>query len=533
MKYLIYILCLLSTLPTMAQHTFSTTIGQQHRQVLENGCNVFSLSDTTYIIANNYLDSLGINKLNLIKIDGQGHILWEKNHRVTSGAVIFTCIGELIHTKDGGFAFGSFKYQNASYGEEAFLMKFNSTGGLLWQKRYGNKEQHERTLALQQFEDGGYVLSGFSFPSDFDSTTIYIVRTDVSGKKLWEKYISAPKEKDKDYMRSLSVDVNLDGEIVIGGLMAEVNFNDSDGTHLEDGIVLKLDSLGNEIWRKYYETRDELNDCDTYIKTLPTGGGYIVWGCERYAISPSSEFVVDSYFIQQLTEEGDTVWTTFLDDGSRENGGTKEIENIHFLEDGHLLIIGTNTVQPNAAPRFGYLAKCTSNGDLIWERTFDFYGESLPVSNDNFFYDVALTPDGGFMVSGRITFYGEPALSGTRTQVWLLRLDSMGCLYPDCTDKPIVVDIEEVLVEELEGGLKIVPNPSKGMANVYWTPQETEIPAQIQIFDLTGRQVFNAVVNANSGQANLPTTIAKNGIYVCVLKIDNHISYQTKWVVVQ
>lgn len=528
MKYLIYILCLLSTLPTMAQHTFSTTIGQQHRQVLENGCNVFSLSDTTYIIANNYLDSLGINKLNLIKIDGQGHILWEKNHRVTSGAVIFTCIGELIHTKDGGFAFGSFKYQNASYGEEAFLMKFNSTGGLLWQKRYGNKHQHERTLALRQFEDGGYVLSGFSFPSDFDSTTIYTVRTDENGKKLWEKYITAPKDKEKDYIRSLSIDVNLDGEIVIGGLTAEVNFNDSDGTHHEDGIVLKLDSLGNEIWRKYYETRDELNDCDTYVKTLPSGGGYIVWGCERYATSPSSEGVVDTYFLQQLNEEGDTIWTIFLDDGSRENGGRKEIHNVHFLEDGNLLLIGATKNMWSFAPRFGYLAKYTPYGTLIWERTFNFYGENSLVANYNYFYDVAITPDKGFMVSGRINIRSNLE---TITQVWLLRLDSMGCLYPDCTEEPILVDIEEVLVEELERELKIVPNPSKGKSTIYFPPITILSTSELKIYNILGglEEVYS--ISSNQRFLEFNTLDWESGFYLLSWEVEGRVLERGKLVV--
>ncbi|MEZ4884770.1 MAG: T9SS type A sorting domain-containing protein [Chitinophagales bacterium] len=81
--------------------------------------------------------------------------------------------------------------------------------------------------------------------------------------------------------------------------------------------------------------------------------------------------------------------------------------------------------------------------------------------------------------------------------------------------------------------LQILPNPSKGIANVYWTPQEVEQPAQIQIFDLTGREVASYAVDAATGQTQLFVEGLKNGIYICVLKIGEEITYQTKWVVVK
>lgn len=80
--------------------------------------------------------------------------------------------------------------------------------------------------------------------------------------------------------------------------------------------------------------------------------------------------------------------------------------------------------------------------------------------------------------------------------------------------------------------LQILPNPSKGIANIYWTPQE-ETFGELKIFDLTGRQIANYAVNPAIGHTQLSIEGLKNGIYICTLSIGEQITYQTKWVVVQ
>lgn len=75
--------------------------------------------------------------------------------------------------------------------------------------------------------------------------------------------------------------------------------------------------------------------------------------------------------------------------------------------------------------------------------------------------------------------------------------------------------------------LQILPNPSKGRANVYWTPQKGTF-AELKIFDLTGRQVATYVTDATTGQTQLSIEGLKNGIYICTLHIGKQITYQAK-----
>ena len=89
----------------------------------------------------------------------------------------------------------------------------------------------------------------------------------------------------------------------------------------------------------------------------------------------------------------------------------------------------------------------------------------LGEDRENYFTDVVELPDKGFMLTGT-------AFSATDQDVWLVRLDSMGCLEPGCGDTVTAV----INIPNQNGLFSIYPNPVSNTSTV-----EIKIPDDFQI----------------------------------------------------
>jgi hypothetical protein len=107
----------------------------------------------------------------IIFISGFTHSLYAQNPAVlwkrhlNNNSTFF----DLKATADGGFiAAGTINTgSTATTGENAWLVKTDDTGGVIWQKSYGGSAQ-DRFTQVVITADGGYIAAGFTLSNDGD-----------------------------------------------------------------------------------------------------------------------------------------------------------------------------------------------------------------------------------------------------------------------------------------------------------------------------------------------------------------------------
>lgn len=175
---------------------------------------------------------------------------------------------------------------------------------------------------------------------------------------------------------------NDNGYIVVGG-------TDFEGG---DGLVLKTDSEGNELWRKTFPNGGFEGLCIT------SDGGYIISGIYRGTIHKA--------FLVKLDEEGNVEWEKKI--GESPGGWIVQIQQ---TSDGGYIGAGTYYSRNGD----GWLLKLDANGNELWRKTFGFE------DSDDWFHSVYQTDDGGYILPGWKTNVVEMFSDG-----WILKTDIDG-----------------------------------------------------------------------------------------------------------
>lgn len=125
-----------------------------------------------------------------------------------------------------------------------YLVKTDSMGRHLWSKNYGGLNS-DWAYSVERTLDNGFLLSGFSnsFSSDYDP---FVVKTDNDGNLLWQKVYPL---NDWDFIYG-SVALP-DSSFILCG---ETYSNSIGGA---DGLLMRIDKLGNLIWMKNIGTTND------------------------------------------------------------------------------------------------------------------------------------------------------------------------------------------------------------------------------------------------------------------------------------
>jgi hypothetical protein len=172
----------------------------------------FSIQQTTdrgYIIAGSTLSFGSGGDVYLVKTDLNGNLQWSE----AVGGAGFDRAYFVKQTDDQGFIIAG---ETSSFGAGAtdvFLIKTNSSGSVSWSKTFGSTAS-EWANEVRQTSDGGYILTGRtgSFGSNCDA---YLIKTDHTGNLMWSKAFGG---NDADY--GYSVAQAADGGYIIGGFTA-------------------------------------------------------------------------------------------------------------------------------------------------------------------------------------------------------------------------------------------------------------------------------------------------------------------------
>ena len=318
-----------------------------------------------------YTQSFGAdsNDVYLVKTDSLGNIDWYRLY----GGEDYDDAQSLRQTSDGGYIIAG---RTASFGAgsiDMYVVKTNSQGDTIWTNTYGGVTSDDAESVIQT-SDRGYAIAGDFRLSYMDLYEMYLVKTDSLGDTLWTRTYGGPDDRTAHCIRQTS-----DGGYILVG--------DNTQSSGYDIYLVKTDCLGNLQWTGTYGG-DETDRARSVLQTLD--GGYVVVGFTySFGVGWSDVYVIKTDSL------GDTLWTRTY--GGYHYDYADEVQQTH---DGNYIIVG-GTLSYGAGDYNLYMLKINTIGDTIW--TMVYGGEDSEYGRS-----VALTSDGGYIVSGEFRIYIPP-----------------------------------------------------------------------------------------------------------------------------
>ncbi len=263
-------------------------------------------------------------------------------------------------TQDGGYIVSGETTSFGAGGKDWFVMKINANGVEQWTKTYGSSSSDDgNSITIKQTSDLGYILAGhtegFGAGSFYDS---YIIKLDNLGNILWEKRISGSSyDSFRDVIELSNGDFLLTGS---GLSFASGNM---------DAHMVRISSTGNLVWIKNLGTNGrEHSQC---ILELPTGE-YLLAGNTNITNSGGNRA---NAFLIKTTNNGVPLW------GKQYNNSTffTDINETILLNDGNLLSVG-ETRTADAAGHDIFLLKTDTGGTVIWSKKYGGASNDLGVN---------------------------------------------------------------------------------------------------------------------------------------------------------
>lgn len=332
-------------------------------------------------------------------------------------------------TSDGGCVIVGETYSLGIGNADVYLVKTNSSGKLLWQKTFGAMGR-DVGFCVIQLVGGGYVIAGETESFGHGGTDMYLAKTDGIGNRVWEKTLGGPYG---DGARAVAE--TPDGGFIVAGWTG--SFGDG-GANV---YVVKTDALGNLVWQKVFGGDGD----DWAYSVLSTAtSDYIIGGYSESFVSGTGG-LADFYLIK-INPEGQLVWQhTYGNEFA--NYGRSMIP----AADGGYVMAGSGV------PGF-YLVKADSAGTRQWE--------AAPVA-DIFDGGYAVAPglDDGYVIAGM-----SSTGSANTQDVYLIGTDSLGAKTWERTYGGNLSDRAWSIARAANGGYFVVGETESygaGLTDVY------------------------------------------------------------------
>ena len=336
----------------------------------------------------------------------------------------------------GTITVGSTSVTWAGGNADGFLTKFDNNGNPIWVKGFGGQADDVALDVAVDANDNLYITGYFQGagalafdadpgpgvflleqPAPFLSRDCFIIKLDSNGDFVWAKQVSNPAAVANEDSKSIEVDSA--GNVYIGGSFNYADFDpdpiaehilfSTNGGASTDGFLLKLDTDGNFVWVKTFDSTGIVQvidmEFDTNEDLLLTGRFRNTVDLDPNAGSaPFTSNGNDDIFMAKLSSDGDFIW------GQSFGGSTNDyVSTIKNLPSGIYLggeFAGTVDLDPSAGVNTfvslgfsdAYLSKFDTDGN--YDYSYVLGGDSTNFEN---FYDIKEGANGNLYATGQFS----------------------------------------------------------------------------------------------------------------------------------
>lgn len=444
---------------------------------------------------------IGMSSYTMVKIAADGQLAWSKDIVFASQNYYYNSI---VASADSAYLLSGYistLNPNSGFDQSLIVTKTDTLGNVLWTS-YIDSTNGTFANNILDTPDGGALVAYTEL--DIPSRNIMLARFSGSGVLLWHKRYAISSSKNVSYAISKSHD----GGYVIASKYDLV------------GFVLKVDSLGNQVWTRTSSVPISTANNMTDIARAGSGYAFLMYTPDVYFLDASGNAIIDKQFVGV--------------------NGTLVFSNISETSDGGLLISGkwVDATFTNAP----MLIKTDSSGNVQWSRVY----------RRNFCYPIEQfeTADGGYFMVDEIVY-------NNTYKTYVVKTDSLG--DSKCTDAPFTASVSSVLFNTnpatcvitngrmpttsligtttprpLSDSIKcqtliglnepdhnnaynIYPNPGDGNFTVKATKG-----VSIAVYDMQGKLVLSAIAQSELTAINLTSFAA--GLYAVVIVDEKHYS---------
>ncbi|MBD3405029.1 MAG: hypothetical protein GF411_02700 [Candidatus Lokiarchaeota archaeon] len=194
----------------------------------------------------------GLQDVFIVQLTSEGSIEWQELYGGGSEDRAL-CVRQTAD--DGLIVFGSSSSDDltcANLGDyDFYALRLNTTSGMIWEQLYGGSGR-EWGFTILETSDGGYIACGLSDSTDIVACPAlgdwdsYIIRIDSDGELLWQKRYGG-SAADLSYV----IKATDDGFILSGGSWSS-DIENCTNHGERDFYIYKIDTDGNLLWQRLY-----------------------------------------------------------------------------------------------------------------------------------------------------------------------------------------------------------------------------------------------------------------------------------------
>lgn len=478
-----------------SDYTTNVTTDLQGNYIVAGKFYSTSISFGAYIL-NNTSDSV-YHDIFIVKYDSSGNVIWAKreggiyNDQINSittdsnGNIFFTG-----YFNSPSITFGTYTFANPGPGTKLFVVKYNSTGNVIWAKQppdgygFGNgvstDTQGNCIVTGQFFNDsisfGPYTL----FNSNAYYDDVFVVKYDMNGNVLWAKQAGG---KSSDIGVAISTDSQ--GNIIVlgrflsdsiffaGQTISNVSNLEYGFTYLSDIFCVKYDSNGNILWIKHSGSNGEDigNDIstDNYGNIIFTGyfrGNSIIFGTDTL-LNADTTFTKD-FFLVKCDSAGNVLWANRSGFTGDDQGNGVDIDtNGNCIVVGYFnsfsITFGLNNLINNGNTDI-FVVKYDSMGNNIWASNVGGSMTDIGIDVSTDFKNKSILT-GNFRSSS--IFFGTDTLNNSGYE------DVFIAKFNECDLSVTVYKTDIFCNGDNDGSITVTPNAGISPFSYLWSNGET------------------------------------------------------------
>ena len=428
-----------------------------------NGTAVFE-TESGYLVFGRGGDGTGnVQDQRTFRFDTMGGLIEAtifENSRLTDNGAF----GPVARCQNGGFVSGVSEFGNGGWLSELLMYRYDELGDTIWTRPLLT----DTTLAIRkciETASSDVVMVGLhEFPKG-----AFMFRVTSEGDSIaFVNFGGHPA------FFAMSVVEDAEQNLFIAG------YTDTGIPQYQfRGYILKCTPQGEVLWWDAYPARSGFNGL---MKS--SDGGVLAFGSLRNSEDNASVLLVKYSTIgaEEWVQDDIISADSYYRDCTFTNGFQQP--------DGSYILCGVIRNTDLGLFDKGMLYKFDELGNTIWSRFYAHY-VGLPSNYPQVFRDAKQTSDGGFILTGVTEGIAPP----NSQRLWLVKLDSMGCLVPGCN----TVGVEE-FESQLQSALRVSPNPAHEVVRF-----NLELPTgyllqgavQALLLDAQGKEVVRQNITTN------------------------------------